>query len=157
MHVVSAQVLEQWATLTDEQVVGHVLTGQTALFEILMRRYNERLYRVARAIVRDDNEAEDVMQQAYVNLTPICGSSPGRHGFQRGSQESPSTSPLPAPDAAVNTNNTMKTFRMWSRSWLNRHRMTPSGRHSRASFERCSNGRSIGCLMERARYSYFVR
>src|SRR5687768_14268386 len=67
MHVVSAQVLEQWATLTDEQVVGRVLTGQTALFEILMRRYNERMYRVTRAIVRDDSEAEDVMQQAYVN------------------------------------------------------------------------------------------
>ena len=67
MHVVSGQVLEQWATLTDEQVVGHVLTGQTALFEILMRRHNERLYRVARAIVRDDSEAEDVMQQAYLN------------------------------------------------------------------------------------------
>ena len=63
----SGQVLEQWATLTDEQVVGHVLTGQTALFEILMRRYNERLYRVARTIVRDDGEAEDVMQQAYLN------------------------------------------------------------------------------------------
>ena len=67
MHVVSAQILEQWDTLTDEQVVGRILTGQTALFEILMRRYNERLYRVARAIVRDEAEAEDVMQQAYVN------------------------------------------------------------------------------------------
>ena len=32
-----------------------------------MRRYNERLYRAARAITRDEREAEDVMQQAYVN------------------------------------------------------------------------------------------
>jgi RNA polymerase sigma factor, sigma-70 family len=32
-----------------------------------MRRHNERIYRAARAIVRDDREAEDVMQQAYVN------------------------------------------------------------------------------------------
>jgi RNA polymerase sigma-70 factor (ECF subfamily) len=53
--------------MTDEQVVRHVLTGQAALFEILMRRYNERLYRAARAIVRDDSEAEDVMRQAYLN------------------------------------------------------------------------------------------
>ena len=67
MHVVNAQVLEQWNTLSDEQVVAHVVAGQTALFEILMRRYNERVYRVVRAIVRDDGEAEDVMQQAYVN------------------------------------------------------------------------------------------
>jgi RNA polymerase sigma-70 factor (ECF subfamily) len=52
---------------TDEDLVRQVLGGDTSLFEQLMRRYNERLYRVARAIVRDDHEAEDVMQQAYVN------------------------------------------------------------------------------------------
>ena len=67
MQEVAAQLLDTGDTLTDEEVVGRVLTGQTALFEILMRRYNERMYRVSRAIVRDDNEAEDVMQQAYVN------------------------------------------------------------------------------------------
>ena len=52
---------------TDEGIVQAVLDGNTALFELLMRRYNERLYRTARAITRDDREAEDVMQQAYVN------------------------------------------------------------------------------------------
>jgi RNA polymerase sigma-70 factor (ECF subfamily) len=51
----------------DEEVVRLVLAGDTALFELLMRRYNERLYRAARAITRDDHEAEDVIQQAYVN------------------------------------------------------------------------------------------
>ena len=54
-------------THTDEEVVHQVLDGHTAMFELLMRRYNERLYRTARAITRDDREAEDVMQQAYVN------------------------------------------------------------------------------------------
>jgi RNA polymerase sigma-70 factor (ECF subfamily) len=67
MHVVNAQVLREWGALTDEQVVTHVLSGETALFEVLMRRHNERVYRAARAIVRNDEEAEDVMQQAYVN------------------------------------------------------------------------------------------
>jgi RNA polymerase sigma-70 factor (ECF subfamily) len=67
MHVVNAPILEGWAVLSDEQVVSRVLAGQTALFEVLMRRHNERLYRAARAIVRDESEAEDVMQQAYVN------------------------------------------------------------------------------------------
>jgi RNA polymerase sigma-70 factor (ECF subfamily) len=52
---------------TDEAVVRGVLGGDTALFELLMRRYNERVYRAARSILRDDAEAEDVMQQAYVN------------------------------------------------------------------------------------------
>ena len=52
---------------TDEEIVRQVLEGNTALYELLMRRYNERLYRTARAITRDDREAEDVMQQAYMN------------------------------------------------------------------------------------------
>ena len=52
---------------SDEDVVTQVLDGETAMFELLMRRHNERIYRVARAITRDDREAEDVMQQAYVN------------------------------------------------------------------------------------------
>ena len=54
-------------TLPDEEVVRRVREGEPALFEILMRRHNPRLYRVARSIVKDDAEAEDVMQQAYVN------------------------------------------------------------------------------------------
>ncbi len=53
--------------LSDMDVVRRVRAGETALFEILMRRHNQRLYRVARAIVKDDSEAEDVMQEAYVN------------------------------------------------------------------------------------------
>lgn len=53
--------------LTDMDVVQRVRAGETALFEILMRRHNQRIYRVARAIVKDDSEAEDVMQEAYVN------------------------------------------------------------------------------------------
>jgi RNA polymerase sigma-70 factor, ECF subfamily len=53
--------------LTDEEVVERVLAGDTALFEVLMRRNNRRIYRVARAIVKDESEVEDVMQQAYVS------------------------------------------------------------------------------------------
>ena len=54
------------STLTDEQVVVRVLAGETALFEVLMRRHNQRLFRTARAIVRDAAEAEDVTQETYV-------------------------------------------------------------------------------------------
>jgi RNA polymerase sigma-70 factor, ECF subfamily len=81
MHVVSAPVLEGWALLSDEQVVTRVLAGQTALFEVLMRRHNERLYRAARAILRDESEAEDVMQQAYVNAYSHLRQFDGRSKF----------------------------------------------------------------------------
>ncbi|MGQ0721516.1 MAG: RNA polymerase sigma factor [Candidatus Eiseniibacteriota bacterium] len=56
----------QLTALSDEDVVDRVRAGETELFEILMRRYNQRLYRVARGFVKDDDEAEDITQEAYV-------------------------------------------------------------------------------------------
>lgn len=55
------------SSLSDSEVVRRVRAGESALFEILMRRHNRRLYRVARSVVRDETEVEDVMQQAYIN------------------------------------------------------------------------------------------
>jgi len=55
------------STLSDEEIVRRVRAGDGALFEILMRRHNQRVYRAARAVVKDEAEAEDVMQQAYIN------------------------------------------------------------------------------------------
>ena len=66
---------------TDEQVVARVLAGETALYELLMRRHNRRLYRVARAILRDDAEAEDVMQDAYVRAYQNLAGFEGRAKF----------------------------------------------------------------------------
>src|SRR5688572_3785566 len=62
----SAVVLEH-GDQSDAQAIQQVLDGNHGMFELLMRRYNERVYRAARSIVRDEQEAEDVMQQAYVN------------------------------------------------------------------------------------------
>ena len=55
------------ATLADEEIVRRVRAGDSAVFEILMRRHNQRVYRVVRAVVKDDADIEDVMQQAYIN------------------------------------------------------------------------------------------
>ena len=51
----------------DSTLIEQVLGGNSALFELLMRRYNERVYRAVRSILREEQEVEDVMQQAYVN------------------------------------------------------------------------------------------
>src|SRR6266850_1110416 len=59
--------LLETSSLTDAEVVARVRAGETALFEVLMRRHNQRVYRVARAVVKDETDAEDVMQQAYIN------------------------------------------------------------------------------------------
>jgi len=70
----SAGAPEAW---TDEEVIERVRAGNTASYEIIMRRYNQRLYRVARAILRDDGEVEDVIQDTYVrayqNLHQFAG------------------------------------------------------------------------------------
>jgi RNA polymerase sigma-70 factor (ECF subfamily) len=55
------------AELSDEAIVERVRGGDSALYEILVRRHNQRLYRTIRAILRDDRDVEDVMQQAYID------------------------------------------------------------------------------------------
>lgn len=69
------------AVLTDEEVVRRIRDGESALFEILMRRYNQRVYRAIRGIVRDDAEAEDAMQQAYLNAYAHLGQFAGDAKF----------------------------------------------------------------------------
>ncbi|HEY7546733.1 MAG TPA: RNA polymerase sigma factor [Blastocatellia bacterium] len=64
--VTTAAISAAASAMTDEEVVERVRTGETALFEVLMRRYNQRLYRVTRSILGNDGEAEDVTQEAYV-------------------------------------------------------------------------------------------
>jgi RNA polymerase sigma-70 factor (ECF subfamily) len=59
--------IAQLATLSDADVVERVRGGEPALFEILMRRHNQRIYRAVRAVLKDEVEVEDVMQQAYIN------------------------------------------------------------------------------------------
>jgi RNA polymerase sigma-70 factor (ECF subfamily) len=67
--------------ISDEEVVRRVQAGESGLFEVVMRRYNQRLYRVARAILRDNAEAEDVTQQAYVNAYQHLDQFAGRSMF----------------------------------------------------------------------------
>ena len=52
---------------TDLKLVHSVVAGDAAPFEILMRRHNQRIYRAVRAVLRVEDDVEDVMQQAYLN------------------------------------------------------------------------------------------
>jgi RNA polymerase sigma-70 factor (ECF subfamily) len=70
-----------WAATSDEEVVRRVLDGETALYEILIRRHNQRLYRVARSILRNHTEAEDVMQEAYVRAFQHLSQFAGEANF----------------------------------------------------------------------------
>ncbi len=50
----------------DTDIIRHVLSGETDYFELLMRRYNQRLFRVIRTYVSDRAAIEDIMQEAYI-------------------------------------------------------------------------------------------
>jgi RNA polymerase sigma-70 factor (ECF subfamily) len=69
------------AELSDEQIVQRVIDGDRVLFEILMRRYNQRLFRVTRSIVGNDLEAEDIIQDAYVRAYEHLAQFEGRARF----------------------------------------------------------------------------
>lgn len=62
----AARSVEAARQETDAAVVARVLAGERDAFEVVMRRYNQRLYRLARATLRDDTEAEDALQDAYI-------------------------------------------------------------------------------------------
>lgn len=52
---------------SDEEIVERVLAGAVDLFEVLMRRHNQRVYRTVRAVLRNEADVEEVMQQSYVS------------------------------------------------------------------------------------------
>ena len=67
--------------LSDEEVVRRVRAGHAELFEVLMRRYNQRVYRLARSVLPNDHEAEEVAQQAWVRAYEHLGQFAGRAAF----------------------------------------------------------------------------
>lgn len=69
---------QEWS---DEEVIQRVLEGDTPAYELLVRRYNQRVYRIVRSILHDDSESEDVMQEAYVRAYQHLAEFEGRSKF----------------------------------------------------------------------------
>jgi RNA polymerase sigma-70 factor, ECF subfamily len=67
--------------LDDQAIVARLRDGDTRFFEVLMRRHNTRVFRVARAVLRDDALAEEAMQEAYVNAFRHLDQFEGRASF----------------------------------------------------------------------------
>ncbi|HKO10723.1 MAG TPA: RNA polymerase sigma factor [Acidobacteriaceae bacterium] len=76
--IVNRATTESWS---DEDVVRRVLAGETGAYEIIMRRYNQRLYRVALSILKDESESEDVMQDTYLRAFEHLSQFAGRSKF----------------------------------------------------------------------------
>ena len=66
---------------SDYEVVQSVIGGNQAAYEKIMRRYNRRLFRLARGILNDDDEARDAVQESYVRAYFRLSQFRGPHGF----------------------------------------------------------------------------
>jgi RNA polymerase sigma-70 factor (ECF subfamily) len=55
------------SAIDDAEIAQRIGRHDQAAFEIMMRRHNGKLFRVARAILKDDAEAEDALQDAYMD------------------------------------------------------------------------------------------
>jgi RNA polymerase sigma-70 factor (ECF subfamily) len=73
--------LKQHEPWTDPQVIERVCAGDAQMFELLMRRHNERIYRSVRSILRDETESEDAMQAAYLHAFANLREFEGRSSF----------------------------------------------------------------------------
>ena len=67
--------------LSDHDLVERVRAGDAAAFELIMRRHNRRLFRLARSVLRNGAEAEDVVQETYVRAFAKLGDLQGPDGF----------------------------------------------------------------------------
>jgi RNA polymerase sigma-70 factor (ECF subfamily) len=67
--------------LNDDEIIARILNGEKDLYSIIVRRYNQRLYRVGISMINDDAEVEDAMQVAYINAYENLGKFAFRSSF----------------------------------------------------------------------------
>lgn len=67
--------------LPDSELITRILQGEKDLYAFIVRRYNQRLYRVGMGILNDDIEVEDAMQVAYINAWENLGKFKFRSSF----------------------------------------------------------------------------
>lgn len=71
MHAASVTTTDK--DLSDVEIARRIAAGDRDAFRLLMRRYNQTLYRTARSILKDDAEAEDAVQEAYLHAYRAMG------------------------------------------------------------------------------------
>jgi RNA polymerase sigma-70 factor (ECF subfamily) len=67
--------------LNDDEIITRILHGEKDLYSIIVRRYNQRLYRIGMSMLNDDAEVEDAMQVAYINAYENLGKFAFRSSF----------------------------------------------------------------------------
>lgn len=73
--------LQLFETLSDSEVITRIIAGDHPLYELIMRRYNRRLFRLAYGILNDDSLAQDAVQETYVSAFQHLNQFRGPNGF----------------------------------------------------------------------------
>ena len=73
--------VEKYSHLSDAEIIDKILSGSTPLFEVIMRRYNQRLFRVQRSYISDEEAIKDTLQLAYIRAYENLGSFRGESQF----------------------------------------------------------------------------
>ncbi|SHG49029.1 RNA polymerase sigma-70 factor, ECF subfamily [Fodinibius roseus] len=58
--------VEKYSGVSDSEIIHKILKGSTQLFEVLMRRYNQRLFRIQRSYISDEEAVKDTLQITYM-------------------------------------------------------------------------------------------
>lgn len=67
--------------IPDSDLVMRIAKGEKELFEMIIRRYNQRLYRIGMSVLNDEQEAEDAMQSTYISAYENLSRFEGRSSF----------------------------------------------------------------------------
>src|SRR5690349_14506445 len=74
--------ITQFRVSTDEEIIYKILQGEHALFEVLIRRYNSILYKIARSYGFNHHDAEDLMQDTHIAAFTYLSKFQGRAAYK---------------------------------------------------------------------------
>lgn len=72
---------DKFSEVSDSEIINRIRSGETHLFEVIMRRYNQRLYRIQRSYISDEEIIKDTLQQTYINASENLDSFRGEAQF----------------------------------------------------------------------------
>jgi RNA polymerase sigma-70 factor (ECF subfamily) len=72
-HLQRQEALHRWNTTSEADLIRSAALGDGVAFEAIMRKHNQLLFRTARSILRNDAEAEDVVQESYLRAWRALG------------------------------------------------------------------------------------
>jgi RNA polymerase sigma-70 factor (ECF subfamily) len=70
------------ASLSEEDIINRIVSGEKALFEVLIRRYNEPLYKIARSYGYSHDESMDLLQESHISAYEGLSGFEGRSSYK---------------------------------------------------------------------------